>query len=253
MRHQLRFKIPGGTSRGILKTKDSWYIIEQDQSDLIAIGEASIIEGLSPESAGQMHTDIKILIDNMDHKMDQDLRHIPAIRFGHEMLKRSQSSARPFDLFETDFTRGERGIAINGLIWMGPRSFMFDQIKQKLSEGYRCLKLKIGAIDFEDECSLLSYIRSQFGSSDVELRVDANGAFAPHHAADRLCRLAEYDIHSIEQPISPGQWGAMARLCRETPIPIALDEELIGITDREQQIALLWLCLEASGGGLLQH
>jgi L-alanine-DL-glutamate epimerase-like enolase superfamily enzyme len=114
---------------------------------------------------------------------------------------------------------------------MGEKQFMFDQIKSKLEEGWNCIKLKIGAIDFEAELELLKYIRSQFSKSDIELRVDANGAFSPDNALEKLHRLAEMDLHSIEQPIKQHQWNEMAELCEKTPLPIALDEELIGIFD----------------------
>lgn len=132
-------------------------------------------------------------------------------------------------LFASDFTTGSQGIMINGLIWMGEKEFMFEQIKTKIETGYRCIKLKIGAISFAEEIGLLKYIRSQFNADDIEIRVDANGAFQPDRALEKLKRLADFDIHSIEQPIKQGQVIQMAQLCAKTPLPIALDEELIGI------------------------
>jgi L-alanine-DL-glutamate epimerase-like enolase superfamily enzyme len=142
-------------------------------------------------------------------------------------------------LFDTPFSRGEVGIPINGLVWMGTFEEMSQRIEQKLEQGFRCVKLKIGAIDFEAEMSLLKKIRQRFGPRDVELRVDANGAFPYGEALYKLELLSQYALHSIEQPIRQGQWGNMAELCRDAPLPIALDEELIGVNDPEQKRQLL--------------
>jgi len=154
----------------------------------------------------------------------------PSIQFGVEMAFRSLASKTPFLLFPSEFTIGEKAIPINGLVWMGEKSFMKEQIVDKIEQGFSCIKLKIGAIDFNAELDLLKYIRTEFSSEDIELRVDANGAFSSSEALEKLKRLSEYKIHSIEQPIKQGQVEAMAALCRKTPIPIALDEELIGVT-----------------------
>ena len=132
-------------------------------------------------------------------------------------------------LFDTPFTRGEEGITINGLVWMGSFDEMLERLEAKMRDGFRCVKLKIGAIDFSHELSLVRHIREAFTKDQIELRVDANGGFSPAQAPQRLEQLARYDIHSIEQPIRQHQWRDMAALCRETPIPIALDEELIGV------------------------
>ena len=142
-------------------------------------------------------------------------------------------------LFETPFGRGEEGIPINGLVWMGTFEEMLSRMEEKMRAGFRCIKLKVGAIDFEQELSLIRRIREQFTKEQIELRVDANGAFKPEEALRRLEQLARYDLHSIEQPIRQGQWDQMARLCRESPLPIALDEELIGVNDLEQKAQLL--------------
>ncbi len=142
-------------------------------------------------------------------------------------------------LFPSNFTSGTKGITINGLIWMGEKQFMFDQIKSKIESGYRCIKLKIGAISFAEEIALLDYIRSQFSASDIEIRVDANGAFMPKTALEKLNKLATFDLHSIEQPIKQGQEDEMAKLCELTPLPIALDEELIGIHTIDEKSKLL--------------
>jgi len=142
-------------------------------------------------------------------------------------------------LFDTDFTNGSYKIPINGLIWMGDKRYMFDQIKTKIAEGWSCIKMKIGAIDFQEELDLIKYIRSQFNVEELELRVDANGAFSPENALEKLKRLSDFHIHSIEQPIRAGQIEPMSVLCENTPIPIALDEELIGINRFDDKLALI--------------
>lgn len=235
-KHTLQFKRPSGTSRGVLKTKDSWLVSSWKEEQLVGIGECSIIEGLSPEDPIAMDDQVGVLCQGaLDDDMQRLLKQYPSIEFGREILAKSRASNDPFVLYENGFSRGEEGIPINGLIWMGTKSFMFDQIKTKLNEGFRCIKLKIGAIDFEEELSLLRFIRSEFSVDDVELRVDANGAFAPKDALEKLSRLAEFGLHSIEQPIKQGQWEQMANLCSETPLDIALDEELIGIITNEEK------------------
>ncbi len=166
------------------------------------------------------------------------LRQYPSILFGLETAFRHLTTGS-YALWDTPFSRGEAGIPINGLIWMGDYTKMLEQIETKLQSGYRCIKLKIGAIDFEEELALLRHIRAHFPAREVELRVDANGAFSPAEALDRLNRLAELDLHSIEQPIRAGQWEEMARLTAVTPLPIALDEELIGYHTLEEKKQLL--------------
>ncbi len=235
-KHTLQFKRPSGTSRGVLNTKDSWLVSRWEDAQLVGIGECSIIEGLSPEDPYLMDDRVASLCQvELDGDMKRLIQQNPSIKFGRETLSKSTDSEDPFVLYVNSFSRGEAGIPINGLIWMGSKSFMFDQIKIKLNEGFRCIKLKIGAIGFEEELSLLKYIRSEFTVDDVELRVDANGAFAPKDALQKLLRLSEFELHSIEQPIRQGQWEQMAQLCAETPLDIALDEELIDIISRQEK------------------
>jgi len=166
------------------------------------------------------------------------LRPYPSILFGLETAVRHFETGS-YALWNTPFSRGEAGIPINGLIWMSDYENMLKQIETKLSAGFRCIKLKIGAIGFEEELALLRFIRNHFPSKELELRVDANGAFSPDDAQDKLNRLAELDIHSIEQPIRAGQWDAMAQLIARTSLPVALDEELIGIHSLEEKRKLL--------------
>ena len=169
----------------------------------------------------------------------EELKEYPSIQFGLEQALLSLKSGDGFKLFPSDFTTGKSGIKINGLIWMGEKQFMLNQIKQKLKQGFDVIKLKIGAIDFQSELELLKFIRKDFSVEDVEIRVDANGAFHPDEALEKLKRLSDFDLHSIEQPIKAGQPDKMAGLCEKTPLPIALDEELIGIIDNYKKGELL--------------
>ena len=162
----------------------------------------------------------------------------PSIQFGLEQAFLSLKSAKKFELFPSEFTKGKEAIAINGLVWMGDQQFMKNQIQEKLKNGFSCIKMKIGAIDFEAEIRLLRAIRKEFSAEEIELRVDANGGFTPKNALEKLKILSELDLHSIEQPIKQGQLQEMAGLCEKTPLPIALDEELIGVfsTEEKQQV-----------------
>ncbi|MCF6341235.1 MAG: o-succinylbenzoate synthase [Bacteroidales bacterium] len=238
-KHTLRFKIPGGTSRGVLKTKDSWFIFVWEESlpELQGIGECSIIRGLSVDPWPEIEDALDELchdINNLQHWLQDGLARFPAIRFGLETALKDLGNGGKRLLFPSGFTDGKLTIPINGLIWMGDVDFMRRQIAEKIEKGFRCIKLKIGAINFEEELRLLKSIRKDFNEDELELRVDANGGFSPDGAMEKLYRLAELQVHSIEQPIRQNQWEAMARLCETTPVPIALDEELIGIRFKEE-------------------
>ncbi|MBX2950479.1 MAG: o-succinylbenzoate synthase [Crocinitomicaceae bacterium] len=242
----LTFKRPAGTSRGELTTKHSWLILIE-ANGITGTGECSIIPGLSPdfESPGQYETllsDAVTAINNGTLTAENAaviLYRQPSVLFGVECAFRDVQNGGNKVYFDNTFSRGQVSIPINGLIWMGNESFMQEQIEQKLAGGFSTIKMKIGAIDFETEFNLLKNIRSRYDSTMITLRVDANGAFSPKKAVRVLKRLAELDIHSIEQPIQAGQWDAMQELCRITPTPIALDEELIGIHTRDEKIRLL--------------
>lgn len=232
-KHTLEFKQPSGTSRGVLKTKPSWFL-KIETENKFGIGECGLLKGLSIDDREDYEDTLKWTCDNIHLGLEtlySKLKDFPSIQFGLEMAFKSFASAHPYLLFPSEFTNGKQGMVINGLIWMGEKSFMKSQIQNKIEEGFSCIKLKIGAIDFESELELLKYIRSEFSASDIELRVDANGAFSPDTALNKLDRLSKFDLHSIEQPIAQGQWQEMARLCKQTPLPIALDEELIGLKD----------------------
>lgn len=227
----LNFKSPSGTSRGILKTKETWFIILKENGKH-GIGECGILRTLSIDDKPDYEEKLKWVCQNIHEGLEKlliDLIEYPSIQFGLEQAFLSLHSQSSFDLFPSDFTNGKAEIPINGLVWMGTKEFMKAQIKEKLEAGFSCIKMKIGAIDFETEIELLKAIRKEFSSKEIELRVDANGAFTTDNALEKLNRLSELELHSIEQPIKQGQLNEMAELCAKTPLPIALDEELIGV------------------------
>ncbi len=229
-KYKLNFKRPAGTSRGVLHQKET-YFIEINHNNKKGIGEAALFKGLSADDVPNYEEKLQWAIDNIHLSYDtilDKLKNYSSIIFGLEQAFKSLNSTNPLLLYPSDFTNGKTKIPINGLVWMGEKQFMFEQIKQKINEGYRVIKLKIGAIDFQDELDLLKYIRSQFSAKEIEIRVDANGAFQPDNALEKLKRLSEFDIHSIEQPIKAGQFEKMNELCQKSPLDIALDEELIG-------------------------
>lgn len=276
--YKLIFKTPGGTSRGVLTEKTSWFITSRDESQpgIRGIGECSVLPGLSPDDDPMLEAMIKETCENIHLLVPGDLhfnnprgnarqvsepRNVntsrdstpslpdqlkgavfheslakwPAIRFALETALIDLANGGAKNLFPSPFSNGEAGIPINGLIWMGTPGEMSRQIEEKLEAGFSCLKMKIGAIDFEAEYKILKRLRKEFPENELELRVDANGAFSPAKAPRVLEQLAKLDIHSIEQPIAAGQWQEMAALSESSPLPIALDEELVGITEATEQ------------------
>ncbi len=237
----LNFKRPSGTSRGVLTTKETWFLKITD-GDKVGFGECGILRSLSIDDRPDYEEKLQWVCNNInlgETMLWEELKHFPSIQIGVEMAFRSLNAENPFEIFPSEFTEGKASIPINGLIWMGKKGYMKSQIQEKIEAGFDCIKMKIGAIDFETELELLKYIRSEFSSEEIELRVDANGAFKPEEALEKLKRLSEFQLHSIEQPIKQGQWEKMANLCRETPLPIALDEELIGVFDVTKKQELL--------------
>lgn len=240
-RHLLEFKRPSGTSRGVLTTKETWFIIITSEGKK-GIGECGLLRSLSIDDRPDYEKKLAWVCENISMGSEalwEQLMDFPSIQFGVEMAFRSLNATSPYLLNPSEFTKGKAAIPINGLVWMGEKSFMKEQILSKIKDGFKCIKLKIGAIDFNSELDLLKFIRSEFSSEEIEIRVDANGAFSPEDALAKLKRLSQFNIHSIEQPIKQGQWEKMAKLCDLTPIPIALDEELIGITDVTKKLDLL--------------
>lgn len=240
-KYRLHFKEPSGTSRGILSDKDTYFIRiwEEGSEACFGLGECALFRGLSAEDRPDYEEKLSEVCEHIAETEVASLQEWSSIRFGVEMALADLRQGGRRIYFPSAFSAGEEGIEINGLVWMGDRETMLQRIRDKLDAGFHCIKVKIGAIDFQAELDLLKFIRRRYGREEVELRVDANGAFAPEIALERLEALAKYDLHSIEQPIRQGQWREMARLCDRTPVPIALDEELIGVNDAGQKRELL--------------
>ncbi|UOQ99572.1 o-succinylbenzoate synthase [Hymenobacter sp. 5317J-9] len=247
----LRFNFPARTSRGALAEHVAWYLhlTHDAHPDAAGLGEAAPLAGLSPEYGPDFPAAVARLCERFNAAgfAAFDVADAPAfvgpglpsLVFALETALLDLARAGRRQLYDNAFSRGEAALPINGLVWMGDAPFMREQIGQKLAAGYDCLKLKIGSLDFETELSLLAEIRAAAGPERLTLRVDANGAFAPADAPHKLAQMAAFSIHSIEQPIAAGQTDALAELCRTSPLPIALDEELIGVEDPARQAALL--------------
>ena len=271
----LHFKQPAGTSRGVYTTRHSYYLTltSDEMPGVEGVGECATLPDLSCDAKPEYEMTLRQvcqMVEQMGRIPYDMIRAYPSITFGletafasffdaakkfleivpaegassSEMLKQKgvfvpAGMENLTDLFDSPFGRGEEGITINGLVWMGTYEEMLARLEEKLQAGFHCVKLKIGAIDFFKELDLIKRIRDVYTQEQVELRVDANGGFLPENAMSQLEALAKYDIHSIEQPIKQHQWPKMAQLCRETPLPIALDEELIGVNVKSMKEALL--------------
>lgn len=238
------FRQPAGTSRGVYTERKSW-IIELADGERTGIGECAPLPGLSCDDIPEYEKTLRALCDKFEQEGQIDynlMRPYPSMLFGLETavlsLLRSEG-VKEWSLFNNAFTRGERGIPINGLVWMGSYEEMMQRIEEKLSQGYRCIKLKIGAIDFDKELDMVRSIRERFSSKELQIRLDANGGFSYDEALYKMELLSQYAVHSIEQPIKAKQWAFMADLCRESPLPIALDEELIGVNMPEMKRHIL--------------
>ena len=236
----LHFKQPAGTSRGVYTTRKIW-LLTVEHDGRTAIGECAPLPQLSCDDIPDYEAVLRRFCDIIEATGSipyDEMRNYPSMLFGVETAL-AQLSHTDGLLYDTPFSHGEEGIPINGLVWMGTHDEMLSRLKEKLALGFRCVKLKIGAIDFAKELDLIQHIRKHFSREEVELRVDANGGFTPDVALERLQELARYDIHSIEQPIMAHQWSEMAQLCQLSPLPIALDEELIGVNSTDEKIRLL--------------
>ena len=232
--HQLKFIVPGGTSRGILKTKPSWFIkiFNKNNPSIFGLGECGPIQGLSLDSLKNIPKKLNEVVKNINQISHLDLSAFPSIQFSIESAFNDLNNGGKRIIFNNSFIKG-KPIKINGLIWMGNKEFMLNQVQNKIENGFSCLKLKIGAINFEDEISIIESIRKKFSPSTLEIRVDANGAFK-NDALIKLKELSKLQIHSIEQPIPINQWDKMRSLSKESPIPIVLDEELIDIENKDE-------------------
>jgi o-succinylbenzoate synthase len=229
-KYKLQFTSPILTSRGSMTHKNGYYLFINNGT-CTGIGECSFIEGLSTDNLGNYEITLQQLCSQIQNNSIPEeglLANYPSIKFGYEMAMRDMETGGRKVLFDSDFTEGKKNIPINGLVWMGHIDFMFSQVTDKLKQGFKCIKVKVGAIDFNEEISILKFIRSNFPADVIEIRLDANGAFGEKDVFQKLETLSAFDIHSIEQPVKAGQTKLMAKVCSQSPIPVALDEELIG-------------------------
>jgi len=238
-RYLLKFKRPSGTSRGVLYEKET-FILEISNDGKKGVGECAIFRGLSFDDRPDYEDKLKWLCENIHQDFEflkEELKEFPSIWFGYEQaLLNLKHGGKLY--FPSDFTEGKSSMMINGLIWMGEVDYMEEQIEEKLAKGFHCIKLKIG-VDWKCEYEILQKLRQKFSKEKLELRVDANGGFSKNDAKFVLQQLADLHIHSIEQPIKAGNWTDMKELCAQTPTPIALDEELIGVIDFNEKKKLL--------------
>ncbi len=233
--YRLLFNFEARTSRQVMTYKDTYFvrITDSDRPGRIGYGECALFRGLSADDS----PDYEEILANACRQPESALdSRCSSIRFGFETAL-ANLEASPDN--ENEWLGGKRGIPINGLVWMGDKATMRSRIQQKLEAGFRIIKLKIGGINFDDELDLLREVRRNFSPDDLEIRLDANGAFTPENALARLEALSAFSVHSLEQPVKAGQIEAMAAICRKSPVPIALDEELIGVRDRNQSAGLL--------------
>lgn len=273
-KHLLKFRFEAGTSRGVYTEKETFFlkISDTENPTVFGLGEIAPLQGLSIDYAPDIEQvlnnvcdtfnslDLEVFAWNLNIILSQLIDEaFPSVKFGFETALLDVMNGGKRIIFDNDFVDSKRAIPINGLVWMGTKEFMVNQVEEKLSAGFDTIKLKIGAINFQDELSILASIRVQYTPEQISLRVDANGAFAVGEAEEKLRQLSAYQLHSIEQPIKAHQVEAMAHLNEKSIIPIALDEELIGISDYVQKMALLkkikpkYIILKPTLLGGLQH
>jgi O-succinylbenzoate synthase len=252
--HLLKFKMEAGTSRGVLTQRTSWLlkVTDSDQPGVAGYGECGPLPGLSIDDVSDFEQqlasvcdlfnelDLEVFPFNLSIILQQVIpESLPSVRFGVETALLDFMNGGKRIIYPNAFSLGQKGILINGLIWMGSYDHMLQQVEDKLSQGYATLKMKVGAIDFEQEIRILESVRKRYSKEEITLRVDANGAFGSSEVDQKLSRLAEFDLHSIEQPVKAGQHDLLREICQTSPVPVALDEELIGIFDYRQKFALL--------------
>lgn len=239
----LHFRQPAGTSRGVLLNKETWFMTIWDEQDpaVFGIGECAVFRGLSSDDLPGYENKIQETCRNInDHSfLEEELVSWPSIRFGVESAVKDQQNGGKRILFPSHFTDGQAGIPINGLIWMGTPEFMKQQVRKKLDDGFRCIKFKVGAVSLKDELALMKLLRDEFDENTLTIRLDANGAFTEDKVFDILEQFSRYKIHSIEQPVKDGNAELMEKVCRNSPVPVALDEELIGIHHPKEKEQLL--------------
>ena len=274
LKHTLKFKFEAETSRGVYTEKDTFFlkIFDSENPSIFGLGEAAPLKGLSIDDLPNFEQilqeicdtfnslDLEVFEWNINIILSQLIEdHLPSIKFGFETALLDVMNGGKRVIFDNDFSKGQKAININGLVWMGNREFMTNQVNEKLAAGFDTIKMKVGAINFDEELEILASIRQEFSAEQITLRVDANGAFSPDEAPEKLARLANYQIHSIEQPIRKKQPESMADLCQNSPVPVGFDEELIGVNDYVQKMQLLkklkptYIILKPTLLGGLQH
>jgi o-succinylbenzoate synthase len=241
---EFKFRLPATTSRGTLHSKSVYYIVLYEDSNPFesGIGECSLFPGLSMDDTEGFVEKLKEIVDLINqgwYNLKTPVPGFPSINFALEIAIKDLESKGSKILFPSEFTEGKMPVRINGLIWMGSKNDIIRQIDEKLNEGFTCVKMKIGALDFDEEYEILASLRKRYKKEDLEIRLDANGAFPADEALEYLYRLSDLSVHSVEQPILPSQLEEMAALCETTPIPVALDEELIGKYPIENKRQLL--------------
>jgi len=239
-KYDLQFKRPAKTSRGEFRVRKVWFLFLEENGKT-GIGECAPLPGLSSETPEEVETLLTEICAHPSYFLQNpDLtQNISSVRFAIETALLDLQNGGSQILFPSGFTKREQGISINGLIWMGEANFMLKQIREKIEAGFRCIKLKIGSLDFDKELEILKSIREKYDAGQIILRVDANGAFTSEEALEKLHQLAQFGLHSIEQPIAAGQWEKMAEICKKSPVQVALDEELIGIYSKNEKEKLL--------------
>ncbi len=214
-------------------------IWDDDTPGIEGIGECALFKGLSCDDLPDYEERLGRVCKNISTLNTEDLEDYPSIRFGVETALADLHSGGKMRPFPSPWSEGQAELPINGLVWMGTAEEMNHRVDEKLAKGFRCVKIKIGGIDFDRELAILERIRRSYPPAKLEIRLDANGAFSAENVMTKLDRLSLLDIHSLEQPVKPGQADLMREICAASPIPIALDEELIGVSGMDNKIDLL--------------
>lgn len=239
-KYVMNFIHPGGTSRGVMYNRTSWFLILKD-GPFTGIGECAPLDGLSRDNVSDIEKTLDwvcLNINNGDLLDEPSLWQFPSILFALETAFLDVKNAGKRLIFDNDFFKGKSGIQINGLIWMSDVYDMRIQVKQKINEAFDCIKIKISSANIDNELAFIKEIRNTYGNN-IEIRVDANGAFTFENCKKILDKLAALKVHSIEQPIPSGEFLANAEICRNSPIPIALDEDIIHWDDQYNKYELL--------------
>lgn len=227
--HTLFFHKPAKTSRDVMTSRDVYFAQCTSGDGVISgLGECAPIWGLSPESKAEVERTLAnwSSIMQQPEQLADVFNRMSSLRFAIETALRDMAAGGTMQLFDVDLNHP---IPINGLIWMSDAPSMLRECREKVEAGFTTIKFKVGALNFEEELHLLRAVRSEFAERNLEIRLDANGAFASDDVLEKLDALSTFRIHSIEQPIKAGQHEAMARLIEKSPMAIALDEELIGV------------------------